>query len=278
LRTTLALVAVALSAAAPRVAPPVDPAPVIAAERAFAAKAAEAGVTASFLAFMADQAIVFSPQPVSAKALYGSQPPGKTPKEGGPLLAWWPNFAGVSRSGDLGFTTGPASVNGKPPGLFYFTIWARQADGGWKWVYDGGVQADGAAAPGPDAQPVALPPGDAQPMAPALAWAQVRAAEAALATGAARDCAEALKAALAPDARVQGSKAPPATTPAAVDRELATRAPSIAYRLVGGGAAKAGDLVWTWGDATWEKGGGAHFVRVWQRRAGKWSVVFDQIV
>ena len=171
LRTTLALAAIALSATAARAAPPADPAPVIAAERAFSAKAADVGVGPSFLAFMADQAIVFNPHPVSAKAFYGAQPPGKTPKEGGPLLAWWPNFAGASRSGDLGFTTGPASVNGKPPGLFYFTIWARQADGGWKWVYDGGVQADGAGAPGPDAQPAALPPGDPRPMAPALAWA-----------------------------------------------------------------------------------------------------------
>src|SRR5260370_441561 len=40
---------------------PADPAPVIAAERAFSAKAAEAGIGPSFLAFMADGAIVFNP-------------------------------------------------------------------------------------------------------------------------------------------------------------------------------------------------------------------------
>jgi ketosteroid isomerase-like protein len=278
-RIILALAVLALLAPAAQAKPPAaDPAPVIAAERAFAARAAEAGIAPSFLAFMADEAIVFSPDPVRAKALYGARPTAKTPKEGGTLLAWWPNFAGVSRSGDLGFTTGPASVNGKPPGVFYFTVWAKQADGSWKWVYDGGVDADGASAPGPEAPPIALPPGDARPLAPSLAWAQVREAEAALARTAARDSAGALKAALATDARVQGSAAPPATTPAAVDKELATRARSIAYRPVGGGAAKAGDLVWVWGNAAWDKGGHAHFVRVWQRRAGKWVVVFDQIV
>lgn len=254
-----------------------DPAPVIAAERAFSARAAEVGVAPSFLQFMSDDAILFAPQPVNAKAFYSARPPGKSPKEGGPLLAWWPNFAGISRSGDLAFTTGPASINRGKPGTFYFTVWKRQADGGWKWVYDGGVQADGASAPGPSTDPIKLPPGDARPMAPAAAWAQVRLAEAGLAKGAAADSAGALKAVLAPDARVQGSKALPATTPAAVDQELATRAGALRYRTLGGGSARAGDLVWTWGDASWDKGA-SHFVRVWQRRGGRWLVVFDQLV
>ncbi len=251
---------------------PADPAPVVAAERAFAARAAEVGVTPSFLEFMADDALVFAPGPVNAKAFYGARKPAKTPKEGGTLLAWWPNFAGVARSGDLGFTTGPATINGAKPGLFYFTVWKKQPDGGWKWIYDGGVDADGAGAPGPDAAPRSLPASDAKPMAPAAAWSQVAAAEAAIAAR-----PGALKAVLAADARVQGSKAPPAQTPETVDRELATRDASLAYKLVGGGTSRAGDLAWTWGEARWTNGQ-AHFVRVWQRRDGHWAVVFDQIV
>src|SRR3954468_24484424 len=103
-------------------APAPTPAPVIAAERAFSAHAAVVGVAPSFLDFMTDDAIVFSPGPspgpVSARALYAAAPPGKTPKEGGALLAWWPGYAGIARSGDLGFTTGPASVNGAKPRVF----------------------------------------------------------------------------------------------------------------------------------------------------------------
>ena len=87
----------------------------------------------------------------------------------------------------------------------------------------------------------------------------------------------ALKAVLAPDARVQGSDLGPATTAAAVDRELATRAKVIAFGPIGGGASHAGDLVWTYGDARWAEGRG-HYVRIWQRRAGKWALVFDQII
>lgn len=279
LKISIALAA-GLLALSPAVAAPgertASPAPVIAAERAFAARAAEAGVAPSFLEFMTDDAIIFAPDVVLAKAFYGKAPPAKTPSEGGPRLAWWPNFAGVARSGDLGFTTGPATINGKR-GLFYFTVWARQPDGGWKWVYDGGIDADGSSAPGPETPPIVLRPGDAKPLAPDVAMDQVRDAEIALAGRARKDVAAAYKAALSPDARVQGSTAAPATTPEAVDRELATRAPTIAFGPIGGGASKSGDLAWTFGDARWDAGRG-HYVRIWQRRSGRWALVFDQIL
>jgi ketosteroid isomerase-like protein len=275
-----ALAALSLSAVAAQAAPaakPTDPAAVIGAERAFAARAGVIGIAPSFLEYMTDDAIVFSPDPLLAKAVYSVRPPPKLPKDGGTLLNWWPNFAGVSRSGDLAFTTGPATVNGGKPGIFYFTVWSRQKDGGWKWVFDGGVDADGAGAPGPEATPLALPPGDARPLAPDVAMNQVREAEIALAGRAKADVAAAYKAVLAKDARVQGSPTAPATSPEAVDRELATRAKTIAFGPLGGSASKAGDLAWTYGDARWKDGRG-HYVRIWQRRAGKWALVFDQIV
>ena len=56
-----------------------------------------------------------APGPVSAKAFYSAMPPGKPPNSGGTLLAWGPNFAGVSRAGDLGFTTGPVVPPPPPP-------------------------------------------------------------------------------------------------------------------------------------------------------------------
>ncbi|HEX3366039.1 DUF4440 domain-containing protein [Phenylobacterium sp.] len=273
LTASLLIVTPATAATASRAA---EPAPLIAAERAFGARAAQAGIAPSFLEFMTDDAIIFAPDVVLAKAFYGQAPAAKAPGEGGPRLAWWPNFAGVARSGDLGFTTGPATINGKR-GLFYVTVWTRQPDGGWKWVYDGGIDADGASAPGPEAPPIVLAPGDVRPLAPDLAMDQVRSAEIALAHQARTDVASAYKAVLAPDARLQGSMAAPATTPAAVDRELATRARVIAFGPIGGGASKAGDLAWTFGDAKWDAGRG-HYVRIWQRRAGKWALVFDQII
>jgi hypothetical protein len=255
---------------------PADPAPVIAAERAFAARAAEVGVAPSFAEFSAPDAVVFAPDPVDAHALYVSQPKPKAPKEGGSHLAWWPNWAGIARSGDLGFTTGPAEVNGKRT-VHYFTVWAKQPDGAWRWVYDGGADSDPSHAAGPGAPVQALPAGDATGLDPGHAFADVQAAEKHLATAALSDSRAAYKAVLAPDARVQGSAMAPATTPAAVDKELATRAPVIAFSPIGGSASKAGDLAWTYGNAMWGSDRG-HYVRIWQHRGGAWKLVFDQIL
>jgi hypothetical protein len=79
------------------------------------------------------------------------------------------------------------------------------------------------------------------------------------------------------EARMQGSSLAPATTPDAVAKELATRAKGIDFSPLGGGASKAGDLAWTYGDARWT-GGRGHYVRIWQRRGGAWKIVFDQIL
>lgn len=274
-----ALAIAALPAAAQAQA---NPAPVIAAERAFAARAAEVGVAQSFLDFMTDDAIVFSPGPVNARELYGARPPGKAPKDGGPLLAWWPNWAGISRSGDLGFTTGPAELNGRRS-VNYFTIWRKQPDGGWKWVYDGGASDSSRGRPA-DAPVEILPPGDRRPITAAAALHQVGVEETRLAATAATDLRGAFRAVLAPDARMQGSTLPPATTPQAIERELATRSPAIAFTPLGGGASDVGDLAWTYGQARWTPAGAGadaaamgHYVRIWQRRTDGWRLVFDQL-
>jgi hypothetical protein len=247
-----------------------DPAPVIAAERAFAADGAKNGVQASFLRWSAPEAVVFAPDPVNAQAFYRARP-----DKGGAVLTWRPTYAGLAESGDLGFTTGPYAVNGKPGG-HYFTVWARQPDGSWKWIYDGGVDNDASTAPPADASVAAMPGMKVAAERPDAAMTAVGAAEDALAATAAQDAAAAYRQVLAADARVQGSPAAPATSPAAVSLELASRAQQIRFQRLGGGASEAGDLAWTYGSAGWD-GGRGHYVRIWQRRDG-WRLVFDQLL
>lgn len=273
--SSLAL-AVALIAS-PAFAGPADP--VIAAERAFAARGAEAGIAQSFLDFMTDDAIVFGPEPKKAKEVYGGRPPAKTPKEGGPLLAWWPNWAGISRSGDLGFTTGPAEFNGRRS-VNYFTVWQKQPNGQWKWVYDGGASDASAGLP-PDAPVSELPVSDAAPVAPDEAMAQVRHAESLLADKAGLNAPQAYKVWLAPQARMQGSPLKPATTPDMIAVELTKRAPQIAFKTLGGGSSSAGDLVWTYGKAEWRRAGEpgvGYYVRIWQAQKDGYRIVFDQLL
>src|SRR5690606_14286094 len=151
---TLVLIA-ALTVAAPALAQTFDAAEVVAAERAFAADAPSLGIAGSFNKWSVPEAILIAGG--EARRVGEVYPDGPKPADE-PLLEWWPNFAGVSRSGDLGFTTGGVALNGQRTG-HYFTIWKRQPDGSWKWVYDGGSGASAADVPGPDAEPVILPPG-----------------------------------------------------------------------------------------------------------------------
>lgn len=264
------LIAAAFLTASPAIAE-TDPSAVVAAERAFAADGLALGIKQSFLKHSTPDAILFAPDPVKAHDLLAARPDEK-----GPPLVWWPLWAGIARSGDLGFTTGPSTFGGKENG-WYFTVWARQPDGAWKWVYDGGsASAHGQAAP-QGSPPTYLPAATGLESTAAQAMEQVKAAEASLARAAAADARTAYLAVLSPDARVAGSPMTPAVTPDAVDQELAARAAKIAFSPLGGGASKAGDLAWTYGDARWDDGRG-HYVRIWQSRAEGWRLVFDQIL
>lgn len=252
-----------------------DSSAVVAAERAFAADGLAMGIKASFLKHSAPEAIVFAPGPVNAQALYAARPDKPHPP-----LVWWPLWAGISRSGDLGFTTGPATLGGKPSG-WYFTVWKRQADGAWKWVYDGGSTSAHGDAPTQGSPPAYLPAATGPEKTSVEAMEQVRAAEAGLAKAAATGLKTAYLAVLAADARVTGSPAVPATTPASVQAELATRPAAAAFTPLGGGASEVGDLAWTYGSASWTESGKSrrgHYVRVWQSRTEGWRLVFDQIL
>jgi ketosteroid isomerase-like protein len=70
-------------------------------------------------------------------------------KSRGSVIRWKPLRADVSESGDLGYTWGVAESGPTKEGPFkaygiYVTIWKRQADGKWKFVYDSATILDAA--------------------------------------------------------------------------------------------------------------------------------------
>jgi ketosteroid isomerase-like protein len=270
-----ALLAVAAGAAHADNAP-VTAQPIVEAERAFAADGMARGVRDSFLAHMADEAIVFAPGPTGAKAFYGARPPSKPG-----VLDWWPVWAGIARSGDLGFTTGPYTVNGQP-GAFYFTVWKKQADGTWKWIFDGGAGADPAGAPPKGSQPVYLPTSDQPGLYPEGAQANADRAEAALTKLAAGSGRDAFRAALACDGLIYTEGLAPARGCDAFGPALAGRPVSIVYVKQGGAISAAGDLAFVYGEARWNdaeaKPRHGQYARVWQRRAEGWKLVFDELI
>jgi ketosteroid isomerase-like protein len=259
--------------------PAPSPAPVVTAERAFAADCVAQGLKASFLKHSASDAIILSPTPVNAHEDLVKMPDLK-PGEKRRKLAWWPLWAGMSRSGDLGFTTGPFAFDDKRVG-HYFTVWKKQPDGSWKWVFDAGMDADSSAEAVEGSPATYLPPATAQSGSPETATSEVRAAEADLAKRAERDLPGAYLAHLADDGRVHTDGSPPGKGRAAFALALSPRGLSAEFAYLGGGASQAGDLVWTYGNAGWGAGAEAkkgHYARVWQKRAEGWRIVFDELV
>ena len=115
----------------------------IATERAFSRMSEEKGIRESFSEFIAEDGILFRPRPVLGKKWMQEHPlPASTTR---PLLVWQPIFAGISRAGDLGYTTGPWQFkNDIKDAKFsafgnFMTVWKKQPDGKWKFAVDLGI-------------------------------------------------------------------------------------------------------------------------------------------
>ena len=265
----------AVMIAAAHAAPP-TPAEVVAAERAFAADGQARGWIAAFKKYAAPDAIAFQPDPVNVQESFKNRPDEPADRS----LKWWPIWAGIATSGDLGFTTGPYTVGDTRFGS-YFTVWAKQADGTWRWIYDGGPRHEAASPHGPDTEPAHLAMATAAAGSAATAWAEIGEVEAKFAAAAQQNTKAAYLVHLSADARIMGSPAQPATTAAERSAELDRRAAPIAFSPLGGRASRAGDLVYTYGDASWTRDGEArrgHYVRIWQKRSEGWKLVFDELL
>ncbi|CAN5584675.1 hypothetical protein BH10ACI2_BH10ACI2_24860 [soil metagenome] len=129
----------ALALAAVQVSAQTDLQRLVDTEHAFAQTAAEKGTRVAFLANMADDGLVFTPDKVNGKEYWTAR------KEGTSLLSWAPNYADVSSNGLLGYTTGNWEFRAKgkddTPSAFgdFITVWLRYPDGKYKFVVDIGV-------------------------------------------------------------------------------------------------------------------------------------------
>lgn len=246
---------------------------VVAAEHAFAAAVAEKGFKQGFLAFAAPDGFMFGPAPTNARKMLEAAPDGPPEK---PPLAWWPDFAGIARSGELGFTSGPATSP-----VRYFTVWKKQPDGSWKWIYDGGAPM---AAPMPHtagAKPRLLPVATAAAGSADRAVAEIAPLEARIAAGSAADARGALKTALAKLALL-GVPGRPSHAGDDPDAALAGRPAAMTLRGLGQTASAAGDMVFTWGEARWTADSQprwGHYARIWQKDSVEgWRVVADVLI
>ena len=108
-------------------------------EKAFEKMAAEKGVNAAFIEFMAPMGVMFVPEVRNAREFWKSIPP--TPA----YLTWNPIWIDVASNGMLGYSIGNSIRRPKgrddPNAEYghYISIWTRQPDGEYRALLDTGV-------------------------------------------------------------------------------------------------------------------------------------------
>jgi ketosteroid isomerase-like protein len=284
-----------------------DSAAVLDADQAFARLSRQQGVRAAFLAYMADDAVLFRPGPVSGRAYLAAQPASPPPRT---ELIWAPVHVGVAGRGDLGYTSGPYELRATDRTHtvreygWYVTLWRKQPDGSWKFILDQGVVTpppsgsaaialaaaaaspaaaaaqsspgggEGSAARPPAAAAVALPP--MQPGGPEEAVVQAdRDFAGDIAAHGAR---AAYQARLTPSALLLRDNAAAPLDARIAGRDAVAKAagaaaqPPATGEPLGAGLSQAGDFGYTYGTtsgpAAGTSGGGAMYLRIWGRRNG----------
>jgi len=261
---------------------------VVAAEKAFAQTAAEKGTREAFLTFLADDGLVFQPDPMNGKEAWKARQPPP-----GSLLSWYPVHSEVSLAGDLGFNTGPFEFRQKreeKPVVFgqFSTIWARQADGSWKAALDLGTATPEPPAPvtpsialtGPaKVEVTALPKVDMKAALTALLDADRAFATATQEKGS----ATAYEPLLTDDVRLVRASRQPALGREAARALLAENPQPTTWEPLGGGVSRSGDLGYTYGFVKRHEDGpqspwinGSNYLRVWRKeKDGPWKLAFE---
>ncbi|MGH1558946.1 DUF4440 domain-containing protein [Caulobacter segnis] len=190
-------------------------------------------------------------------------------------LEWWPAWVVAAKSGDLALSTGPSFFDGKPGGWFS-SIWRKDADGVWRWIYDGGSAADPVSAPARTTPAVKGSISEIGEGSPAKAFEAVRTAETILSQTAQKNAAQAYRAVLATDAHLTGPRGTRTLPPTAVAERLERRPATLSLTLRGGGAVQGRRPgLDPWRSVLGSDGSKfeseAHYMHVWQRRPEGWA-------
>lgn len=248
-------------------------------ERAFARRAQEATVREAFIEFFADESIGFEPAPVNARESLRKRPPPPVKV----ALLWEPRYGDVSRSGDLGYLTGPSEriPPGKPSAFgAYFSVWKRQADGRFRVILDVGIQTDAKPAFADGFTRAAGVPQWSGHASRTENDASLTAADTAFGQALAAGAAEAYRRTLHKTGRVMRNGREPMTTRDAAVAWAARTLTQASSSPRKSETSAAGDLGYTWGPFTEQRANGetqtGYYVRVWTRTAsGAWQLVAE---
>ena len=248
-------------------------------EQAFSKMAEEQNAREAFMAFIADDGLLFRPGAVNGKKWMLEHPLPTSDKK--PLLAWQPAYAGMAASGDMGFTTGPweakADINDeKPQGYGHFvTVWKKQADGSWKFVVDLGISHPQSGGPLTLWTPAETPNKEFKPVDVPIAREALLERDRNYAAAVLRHgFAKSYAAYAARGVRLYRANNLPFIGREASIEQLSKTTGEVKLIPIGGDVSSAGDLGYTHGtyEAANERGS---YVRIWKKQNGLWRIVMD---
>jgi ketosteroid isomerase-like protein len=255
-------------------------------ELEFAKWASEKGIRDAFLNFLSDNSILFRPGPVPGKKWLQDRPaaPG--------LLTWYPIFADVSSSGDMGYTTGPWEFRKNGPddkevghGQFN-SVWIKQADGSWKVEMDIGISN-----PAPASKEKVFVSTSTLKSNSIKDNKKVdREAEIAAIIKEDRDfskasqekgTATAFLSYVSDDVRIFRPNNFPVVGKQAMQAFFVEKAEQMKWQPISGNVAHSGDLGYTYGSYESKKADQVlqgHYMRVWKKQSnGDWKIVLDVV-
>jgi ketosteroid isomerase-like protein len=252
---------------------------IVDAERSFSKSSVEKGRKHAFLTYLAEDSILFNPEPVHGHKLTQERP------ESPGFLIWEPAFVEIAASGDFGYSTGPwvfkQKLEDEKPVAHghFFSIWKKQSDGSWRVIADTGISN-----PPPEA-PVVLKTvkpeqTSSQKMDPQELNSAIAKSDTAFSQlSASKGAVEAYKSYLAPQTRFYRNGMFPETDHSKINEYLSGVTGKFTWEPKGGSAALSGDLAYSYGlyelsgETSIEKGS---YVRVWKKQSdGSWKVAAE---
>ncbi len=112
-------------------------------EKAFEAMTSEKGIAQAFYYFAADDAVIKRENDSLIMGKENIRSYYEKRDHSNVTINWTPDFIDISQSGDLAYTYGkykwtvlnPAGDTSEYTGVFH-TVWKRQKDNSWKYVWD----------------------------------------------------------------------------------------------------------------------------------------------
>lgn len=245
---------------------------VLNAEKSFAAYSVQNGTKAAFLKFADSNGVVFE----EGKAVNAIETWRKRDDRPG-VLNWRPIYGFVAASGELGFTTGPWTYQPKTiqdsivARGEYSTVWRKTANGEWKFLLDMGIGNT------PNFDSTSFSFNDEEiPFTPGN-LANLQEAEERF-VQATKESSERIKYYTVVVSRhaflLTRNGRLPTTVVADIETLMNTMPQTIAYKQMGLGLSKSGDLGYVYGSAT-VNGKEESYLRIWRREAAAWKLVLE---